>query len=424
MKVLSAVTITGAALFLGGNPITAATQAADNSATSKAPNAAKTWQGADQDQAAKSTSGNHGCGKYCAGGGGNLTPQDQSLDQKARTEQEAFSKAAAKQHNLNVNSPVSESQGKGKHDDKGKHHDDKGTSGHPGGSWGSWGGSSADQTGFNHAGSKASNSAYTGQGASQGQSARSSSGNSGCWKYCTGGGGNLTPQSQHLGQHANTAQWAGSVGKANQHNLNVNSPVAVGGKSKPKGGRSGGSADQLGFNDANSWAANKATTKQGAEQGQHASSNSGNSGCTSYCTGGGGNLTPQDQSLNQKAKTEQGAESIGVANQQLLNVNIPITIVGWGSVGSAGGSATQIAFNDAASKASNNATTKQGASQGQQASSNSGNSGCTAYCTGGGGNLTPQSQSLGQHAGTSQGASSQGIANQGASNTSSPVAIG
>ncbi len=426
MKVVSAVTVTGAALFLGGNHLTAATQAADNDATSKAANAAKTWQGADQGQEARSTSGNRGCGKLCAGGGGNLTPQDQSLDQKARTEQGAFSKAAAKQHNLNVSSPISVGKGKSKHDDKDKH-DDKGKhdkkAGHSTGSWSPWGGSWADQAGFNHASSKASNSAFTDQGAGQHQWARSSSGNHGCWKLCTGGGGNLTPQSQKLGQRANTAQWSESVGKANQHNLNVSSPVSVGGKNKSKGGGAAGSADQLGFNDANSWAGNRASTKQGADQAQKASSSSGNTGCKSYCTGGGGNITPQDQKLNQRADTHQGAESLGLANQELLNVNIPVTIVGWGSVGSSGGSATQLASNDAASAAKNTATTKQGASQGQQASSSSGNSGCKAYCTGGGGNITPQDQSLNQSAETSQQASSAAAANQKVMNVNIPITI-
>src|SRR4051812_31831985 len=92
IKLLSAVAIAGTALFAGGNPITAATQAADNSGGSKAANEAKTRQGADQGQHAWSDSGNHWCWKYCAGGGGNLTPQDQHLGQKANTRQHAESK--------------------------------------------------------------------------------------------------------------------------------------------------------------------------------------------------------------------------------------------------------------------------------------------------------------------------------------------
>jgi len=189
-------------------------------------------------------------------------------------------------------------------------------------------------------------------------------------------------------------------------------------------GSAGGSASQVAFNGADSSAKNDATTKQGASQGQKASSSSGNSGCDKYCTGGGGNITPQNQSLNQSANTSQGAESAALANQKVMNVNVPVTIVGWGSVGTAGGSANQLAENAADSSAANTAATTQHADQGQQASSSSGNSGCSAYCTGGGGNITPQSQSLGQHAGTDQGASSLGSANQGASNTSSPVTVG
>jgi hypothetical protein len=178
------------------------------------------------------------------------------------------------------------------------------------------------------------------------------------------------------------------------------------------------------FNDASSSAKNQATTKQGADQSQKANSSSGNRGCTEFCTGGGGNLTPQSQNLDQSANTSQQASSAADADQKALNVNIPITIVGWGSVGTAGGSANQLAGNSAASSATNSAQTAKWAGQAQQANSSSGNSGCTAYCAGGGGNLTPQSQSLGQHADTGQGASSFGGANQGASNTNSPVQVG
>jgi hypothetical protein len=407
MKVLCAVTVSGAALFAGTGPITAAVQDAGNSGSSKAANAAATLQGARQSQAARSDSGNDWCGKWCAGGGGNLTPQDQHLGQQANTGQQALSLAAAKQHNQNVNAPVS-IDGGSKH----KSRD---------GSWAPWGSGSADQVGFNHASSRAGNAAFTGQLASQSQWADSSSGNDGCWIFCTGGGGNLTPQSQSLGQRANTEQGAASLATAKQGNQNINAPVTV--SDSGKGFGSGGSADQLAKNGAKSSAGNKAATLQGAKQSQKASSSSGNSGCSELCTGGGGNLTPQSQDLSQKANTEQGAESIGSANQQLLNVNIPITIVGWGSVGTAGGSATQLASNNASSLANNQAATLQAAGQGQQASSSSGNSGCTKLCTGGGGNLTPQDQSLNQSANTSQQAASAAAANQKVMNVNVPVTI-
>jgi hypothetical protein len=409
MKVLSAVTISGAALAFGGSPITAATQAADNSGSSKAANAAETFQAAEQAQAAHGFSGNGWCGDWCAGGGGNLTPQDQHLGQKANTSQGAESAAVAKQHGQNVNAPVTVND----------EHKRKGSKFGSGGLWGPWGWSSADLVAFNHAGSQAGNSAFTGQLASQNQWAGSSSGNDGCWSFCSGGGGNLTPQSQSLGQHANTDQWSASLAKATQQNLNVNSPVTVGGKSKG----SGGSANQLASNGAKSSAKNNAATEQLADQGQKATSSSGNSGCGEFCTGGGGNLTPQSQDLGQKANTSQGAESLALANQQLLNVNIPITIVGWGSVGSSGGSATQLADNSAGSSAKNTAATTQDANQGQQASSSSGNSGCTAYCTGGGGNLTPQDQNLKQSANTSQDAASAAKADQKVMNVNIPITI-
>jgi hypothetical protein len=401
IKVLSAVTVSGAALFFGGGPITAAMQVADNSGASKAANVAATIQSADQGQAARSHSGN--------GGGGNITPQTQHLGQKAKTGQQALSLAAAKQHGQNTNAPVVEGGGKR-----------KGTKGHAEG-WGPWGWGSADQVGFNHAGSHAGNRAFTVQGASQGQWADSSSGGSGCWMFCTGGGGNLTPQSQSLGQSANTWQGSASLATAKQDNMNIHAPVTVSGSSKVGGGS--GSAQQLASNGASSSAKNTAATGQDADQNQKASSSSGSSGCMQLCTGGGGNLTPQSQDLGQKANTSQGAESIGSANQQLLNVNIPITIVGWGSVGSSGGSATQVALNGASSSAKNTAATEQGASQGQQARSSSGNSGCTSYCTGGGGNLTPQDQNLNQSANTSQQAASAAQANQKVMNVNVPVTI-
>jgi hypothetical protein len=414
MKALSAVSIAAAAaLCLGTGSSIAATQAADNNGGSKASNEAATQQRAAQEQGARSSSGNRDCGKFCAGGGGNLTPQDQNLNQKAHTGQDAFSAAIAKQHNLNVNAPVSV-EGNNKKSKKGHDGSD--------GWWNPFGGGSANQVAFNGANSRASNSAWTGQGASQSQWASSSSGNSGCWAFCTGGGGNLTPQSQNLGQHASTDQLAASLGVAKQKNLNANTPASIGGTNGLKG-HSGSSADQLAENDARSKATNQAATKQGADQSQKATSSSGNDGCSKFCTGGGGNLTPQDQNLNQKANTDQSAASLGAADQQLLNVNVPITIVGWGSVGTAGGSANQLASNDAASKASNQAATQQGADQSQKASSSSGNSGCTAYCTGGGGNLTPQDQNLNQSANTSQQAASAALANQKIMNVNIPITI-
>ncbi len=401
IKVLSAVTVSGAALFFGGGPITAAMQVADNSGASKAANVAATIQRAQQGQWARSNSGN--------GGGGNLTPQSQSLDQKAHTGQQALSLAAAKQQGQNTNAPVSIEGGKRK--GSSSRFDDP------------WGSGSADQLGFNDARSRAGNAAFTGQLASQGQWADSSSGSGDCWAFCTGGGGNLTPQSQSLDQHANTSQGAASLAKAKQDNLNVNAPINVSGSGSWKPAGSGGSAQQLATNGASSSAKNAAATAQKAKQSQKASSSSGNSGCSSFCTGGGGNLTPQSQDLGQKANTSQAAESIGSANQQLLNVNIPITIVGWGSVGSSGGSANQVALNDASSSAKNTAATEQGASQGQKATSSSGNSGCSSFCTGGGGNLTPQDQSLNQSANTSQQAASAALANQKVMNVNVPVTI-
>ena len=81
MEELSSVmTIADTVLIVGGCSISAATQAKSN----------------------------RGWCSYCAGGGGYVTHQDQSLNQEANTGQGAFSKAVAKQHGLDDSSPVKE----------------------------------------------------------------------------------------------------------------------------------------------------------------------------------------------------------------------------------------------------------------------------------------------------------------------------
>src|SRR3954468_12917525 len=97
----------------------------------------------------------------------------------------------------------------------------------------------ASQDASNSADSGAFNAADTSQHGNQGQNASSSSGNSGCWKFCAGGGGNITAQSQDLGQWANTSQFAASAGIASQHALNANVPVTIVGKGDVKGGSHG-----------------------------------------------------------------------------------------------------------------------------------------------------------------------------------------
>jgi hypothetical protein len=77
----SATTIADTLIFVGGRSISTATEAAMNT---------------------------RGWGKECAGGGGYVTHQDQSLNQEANTGQGAFFKAVAKQHELNDSSPVKE----------------------------------------------------------------------------------------------------------------------------------------------------------------------------------------------------------------------------------------------------------------------------------------------------------------------------
>src|SRR3954468_16999290 len=79
----------------------------------------------------------------------------------------------------------------------------------------------AGQNASNNADSAAANAAKTSQYGNQGQNANSSSGSNGCWEFCTGGGGNLTLQSQSLEQGALTQQWADSAALAKQNAVNA-----------------------------------------------------------------------------------------------------------------------------------------------------------------------------------------------------------
>jgi hypothetical protein len=283
----------------------------------------------------------------------------------------------------------------------------------------------ASQHARNAADSGAANASDTNQHGNQDQNASSSSGNTGCWSYCTGGGGNITPQSQDLGQWANTEQIAASAGSAGQHAVNANVPVTIVGEGNVWGGTNGGATQNV-TNSASSAAANASSTRQSGNQRQNADSSSGNDGCSRFCAGGGGNLTPQDQSLAQKANTEQAAASIALAKQHVLNANVPVTIVGWGDVKSGSGSngANQNASNSASSAAANASSTSQHANQSQDANNSSGNDGGGHFVAGGGGNIAPQAQQLLQGANTLQGSQSAALAAQLLSNAGSGVTIG
>jgi hypothetical protein len=278
----------------------------------------------------------------------------------------------------------------------------------------------------NRADSGAANASGTSQHGNQDQNASSTSGNSGCWSYCTGGGGNITPQSQDLGQWANTEQFAASAGIAGQHAVNANVPVTIVGEGNVWGGSSGGAHQDL-HNSASSAAANASSTRQHGDQSQNADSSSGNDGCSKFCTGGGGNITPQEQQLGQKANTEQAAASIALAKQHALNANVPVTIVGWGDVkhGSDGwGGANQNAWNSASSAAANASSTNQHGNQSQNSDTSSGNDGGGHFVAGGGGNIAPQAQSLFQGSNTVQAAESAALAGQWLNNANAGVGIG
>jgi hypothetical protein len=286
----------------------------------------------------------------------------------------------------------------------------------------------AGQSASNSADSAAANAAKTSQYGNQGQNANSSSGADGCWEFCTGGGGNLTLQSQALEQGALTQQWADSAALAKQNAVNANVPVTIAGKGKI--GASPSSANQYADNSASSEAANAAATNQGANQDQNANSSSG-SGGGKFATGGGGNITKQGQDLSQLSATAQHAASAALAKQNLVNANVPVTIVGIGfgdgfhaDKGSSDwGGANQRADNSASSAAANAALTNQHANQSQDANSASGPDG-GKFATGGGGNVTPQAQGLVQLAKTQQGSISSALAGEFATNGASPVNIG
>jgi hypothetical protein len=221
---------------------------------------------------------------------------------------------------------------------------------------------------------------------------------------------------------------------AKQNAVNANVPVTIAGKGTV--GSSPSSANQYADNSARSNATNASATKQKANQNQNANSSSGNSGCSKFCTGGGGNIDKQSQDLAQVAKTQQAAASAALAKQNAVNANVPVTIVGiadhgdrgWGNdgFGKSGKSsgANQAVSNHAYSTAANASVTKQGANQNQNSNSSSGNDGHGGkFATGGGGNITPQSQDLVQLAKTQQGSISAAIAHELATNGASPVSI-
>jgi hypothetical protein len=234
-----------------------------NAADSKASNTSTTHQDADQSQKAYSD-----CKVGCGGSG-----QAQKLDQDADTHQWADSDADAKQNGVNANVPVTI------------------------GGWDTHGGdSSADQKLANTADSKASNTSTTYQHADQSQEADSD-----CKVGCGGAG-----QFQGLSQDADTHQSAKSEADADQHGVNANVPVTIGGKDA-HGGDS--SASQYAANSATSSASNVSTTNQSANQAQSGGSGAG-----------------QAQFAAQSADTWQDADASAIAGQTTFNANAPVVV--------------------------------------------------------------------------------------------------
>jgi hypothetical protein len=252
---------------IGGGKVGGGDSSADqkltNKADSKASNTSTTYQDADQSQKAYSD-----CKVGCGGSG-----QAQKLDQDADTHQWADSDADAKQNGVNANVPVTI------------------------GGWDTHGGdSSADQKLANTADSKASNTSTTYQHADQSQEAGSD-----CKVGCGGAG-----QFQGLSQDADTHQSAKSEADADQHGVNANVPVTIGGKDA-HGGDS--SASQNAANSATSSASNVSTTNQSANQAQSGGSGAG-----------------QAQFAAQSADTWQDADASAIAGQTTFNANAPVVV--------------------------------------------------------------------------------------------------
>jgi hypothetical protein len=297
--------------------------------------------------------------------------------------------------------------------------------------------SAAKQDADNSANSAAANVSDTTQKGNQHQDADNSSGNHGCYSYCTGGGGNISLQGQLLGQASATEQYADSKALAKQNAVNANVPVTIVGKGHVKGGSDGGAKQDL-DNSANSAAANVSDTTQKGNQSQEAENSSGNDGCSKFCTGGGGNISKQKQALGQESETEQDAASKALAKQNAVNANVPVTIVGhdkgkdgknghdgWNGDGESwGGGAKQDADNTANSAAANVSDTTQKANQHQDADNSSGNDGGGKFAAGGGGNISAQAQGLFQLSETAQSAASKAFAGQFPTNANSPINIG
>jgi hypothetical protein len=287
-------------------------------------------------------------------------------------------------------------------------------------------GFASTQVAGNAASSSAANGSATIQHANQNQQAANSSGGVG-GLFSTGGGGNIGPQDQTLGQFAATSQFAASVANANSHALNANVPVTINGFGVISGIDSGG-ANQVASNSADSHASNTSTTDQNANQNQQAANSSGSSGAGLFGAGGGGNISPQSQDLNQTATTTQDALSAAQADQQLVNANVPVAINGFGTIGTGfgplGGSSNQVGLNQANSSADNAASTFQAAGQNQTSASNSGSGFGGLFGTGGGGSLNPEHQGLAQAAATNQALASLGQATQALTSAASPHTIG
>jgi hypothetical protein len=212
-------------------------------------------------------------------------------------------------------------------------------------------------------------------------------------------------------------------GRVFRHFVKPLSAVAVLATTVALGASAGMAATQGARNSADSGAANAALTSQSGNQQQNAGSSSGSGGCVKLCTGGGGNITLQDASLDQAALTKQEAASAAEAKQTAVNANVPVTIVGSGVAVAPSGGANQKLDNSASSTAANASATKQSGNQQQNAGSSSGSGGCAKECTGGGGNITNQYADLGQEAATLQAAESLAAAKQNAVNANVPVTI-
>jgi hypothetical protein len=218
-------------------------------------------------------------------------------------------------------------------------------------------------------------------------------------------------QEQNVIQLSATQQDADSKAKAQQDATNANVPFSLSGGSDPSGNTS---ASQTATNTASSTATNTGTTTQTATPTQSIGGSNDGSNCS--CGGSGLGGSGQEQNVLQASLTKQDADSEATAKQDATNVDVPISIAGFGQNGE-DPSASQTLTNTADSTASNDSTTNQKATPTQSIGGSK--CGCSASGVGGNG----QEQNVVQLSATTQDADSEATAKQDAVDANAPFSL-